>query len=101
MAGAEGPGMETAKRSFSKGSFVVVVVLLVGCASTPRRESITAFRVFDVKGAGDPSSVAEAAQAAMAIRADNLTAVTGTVPEPLPEMPPSFRVNIRQLALPF
>jgi hypothetical protein len=82
--------------------FAVLVGLgLNGCASTPRRESVAAYRVFDVQSGADPRALAGAAKTAMTVRADNLDAIEGTVPEPLPERAPSFIVSVRQMPMPF
>lgn len=84
-----------------KGLLLLFIVsFFIGCAaSPPRRESVTAFRSFDIQG-GSPEMLVEAVKTSMAVRADNLTATTGVVPDNLPDKPGNFEVTVEQMSLP-
>lgn len=74
---------------------------LVGCASAPKVETITAFRSFDVPSSNKAKAVVDATKSAMLRVADNLTATISILPDPLPETPGNFDVGIRNISIPF
>jgi hypothetical protein len=75
--------------------------MIVGCASAPKVETITAFRSFDVPSTNKAKAVVDAAKSAMLRVADNLSAIISILPDPLPETPGNFDVGIRNISIPF
>jgi len=82
-------------------SFICLAIVLSGCASAPKRESITAYRTFDVPANVNINNVVAATKKAMSVRADGLTATTGMEPDTLPEKPGKFSVSVRQASVGF
>lgn len=76
-------------------------LVLAGCATTPRMESVTSFRSYDVPLSMSPERLVEPVKTAMAVRASNLMVTRGIVSDTLPERPGNFEMGLQQIAMPF
>jgi hypothetical protein len=81
-------------------ALILAVFILTGCGGPPRQESITVFRSFAIPPDLKPTMVVNEVKEAMAARASNLTAITGVLPDPLPDQAGTFNVAVQQMAMP-
>jgi len=80
-------------------SFVCAAIVVSGCAtSSPKQETLTVYRKFDVAKNVALNDVISMAKKALSVRASNVTATTGLAPDNLPAAPASFKLNMKQMA---
>jgi len=78
-----------------------LLLFMAGCASTPRMETITSFRSFNVPATFAPERLVAPVKQAVGEKADNLVVTQGLLAEELPEKPGSFETGLQQIAGPF